>query len=350
MKLIHIADLHLGRTFNTSDPEFNHKRREELFETFENVLKYARDKGIYNVLISGDFYEDETCTYKEIKKIVGIIEKYDEINIYIIAGNHDPLDESSWYKRISWPQSVNILRDENDKIIIDEVAIYGLSWKQKLWMLEEVPNFDVDDRYFNIIMLHGDIKDSKSNYFAINIESYLNLGFDYLALGHIHKPQVYKNYAYPGSLEPMKYANNESHGFLVIDTKSNCANLEFVSFAKRDYKNIEILVDRDENIDSIENKCKDRMEQIGCRDDIYRIKFKGIARNSIIEAIKERLEKHYYKIDAENETIGVTEILDYDDPLFERVEKELSREDYSPEMKKRIEEIVLTALIKTGRA
>lgn len=350
MKLIHIADLHLGRCFNTNDHNYNHLRREELFETFENVLRYGRDKGIYHVLISGDFYEDDTCTYKEIKRIVSIIEMYAEINIYIIAGNHDPLNEQSWYTRITWPENVNILIDENDKAIVENIEIYGLSWRQKLWKNEKNFEFDLDNSKRNILMLHGDIKDLKSDYFAIDVEKYLNLGFDYLALGHIHKPEIQNKYSYPGSLEPMKFANNEKHGMVVLDANDEAIKVEFVEFAKRNFNTIELIVDRDEKIDQIEENCRKMMSDIGSKEDIYRIRFKGVLKSTCAERIKGNLEKYFYKVEFENKAIGVTEILDCDNPIFEKVQKELSKETYSPEMKKRIEEIVLTALIKTGRA
>ena len=53
---------------------------------------------------------------------------------------------------------------------------------------------------WNILLAHG----GDEKHIPMSADTFRRSGFDYIALGHIHKPQILEeNYlAYPGSLEP----------------------------------------------------------------------------------------------------------------------------------------------------
>ena len=65
-------------------------------------------------------------------------------------------------------------------------------------------------------------------------------GFDYLALGHIHKPQaVIRGKAlYPGALEPIDRNDTGKHGYIQGCFDQGRIRLKFIPFARREYQNL----------------------------------------------------------------------------------------------------------------
>lgn len=348
MKIIHTADLHLGRSFETNDIEFNKIRRLDLFSTFENLLKYARDNKIYHILISGDFYELDKITFKEIKLIVEIINRYSSINIYIIAGNHDPKDKNSWYERIEWPKTVMIFGfDTEEYAEIENVRLYGLSWEATTWIHDKKIEFDLDKNYVNILMLHGDTIGNESEYFDIDRKYYLEQGFNYLALGHIHKPELNTNYAYPGSLEPMKFANNTNHGFVILDVDNHVLINTFCPFSQSNYKTIDYNINSKEDIKF--GICS-KMNEIGNKQDVFRVNINGYINDTTLKEIDEYLNKIFKKV-----WINAKEIVKFNPDLLKestvikKFEEQLEFEKIDKDMKELVFDIGVTALIKMGR-
>ena len=69
--------------------------------------------------------------------------------------------------------------------------IYGYSWAtNQIYDNDLLKNFgQIDTTKNNILVLHGDISHN-SNYLPLNLQDLKNLNMDYIALGHIHKPQI----------------------------------------------------------------------------------------------------------------------------------------------------------------
>ncbi len=85
------------------------------------------------------------------------------------------------------------------------------------------------------------------------------MGFDYIALGHIHKPYHQPPIAYPGSTISLGFDELGSHGMLVgniDDTKK--LELTFIPMDPKEFKEEEIVVDdilsKEELIETIHQK------------------------------------------------------------------------------------------------
>lgn len=67
--------------------------------------------------------------------------------------------------------------------------------------------------------------------------------FDYVAMGHIHKPDYHTNIAYPGSTISLGFDELGEHGMLVGEIEKNKLQLEFVPLDEEEFKEIELEVD-----------------------------------------------------------------------------------------------------------
>lgn len=97
---------------------------------------------------------------------------------------------------------------------------------------------------FSILLAHG----GDERHIPMDRRRMLASGFDYIALGHIHKPQILEKdrMAYAGALEPLDKNDCGPHGFLAGEYEKGKIKISFVPWAARDYRILEI--DTDEGI------------------------------------------------------------------------------------------------------
>lgn len=264
MKILHTSDLHIGKYIGTYD----------LKEDTEYVLNQVVDTAIRErvevVLISGDVFDRPNPSEEAIKMYVSFLKALLDKNIKVIAisGNHDSGIRLSAYKNIlgkgyfvegefNSPMRKVSLSDE-----YGQVNFYMLPFftpfivKSNLKLEKGLENYDlamdeiikrenIDTSQRNIILAHqfvagfkfggseedfsysnGDEK-NVAGVGIISLDKFQN--FDYVALGHIHKPQKIsrETIRYSGSL--LKYKTSEIDGpdksVVIIDLKEK-GNIE----------------------------------------------------------------------------------------------------------------------------
>ena len=86
---------------------------------------------------------------------------------------------------------------------------------------------------FSILLAHG----GDESHIPIQREALKWSGFDYIALGHIHKPEIIFEdlMAYAGSLEPLDHTEMGYHGLIEGEISEEKKQITFVPFAKRMY-------------------------------------------------------------------------------------------------------------------
>lgn len=83
-------------------------------------------------------------------------------------------------------------------------------------------------------------------------------GFDYLALGHIHKPQILlrDKAAYAGALEPIDRNDLGEHGYIEGHLENGRLRTNFVPFASRSYEQIILMLRENSTQASLEDMLK----------------------------------------------------------------------------------------------
>ncbi len=281
IKIIHTADIHLGMTFKNASfsGEFSKKRRYEIKTTFMSIIDRAISSKADILLISGDMFEDEYTTIGELKALNHKFKQAENTNIIIIAGNHDPLLKTSLYYAIDWADNVKILGSTIDKVEFKDLntVIYGISWDKK--KIKEQLLYDVvveDKDKINILMAHGDIY-QKCDYLPIDKDNLLSKGFDYVALGHIHKHDfVTPNIAYCGSPEPLDFGELGEHGIIEGTLSKDALNLSFVPIAQRQFFQLKVTMNESMMMEELIETIKTTILSIGTNQDMYRITLEGM--------------------------------------------------------------------------
>lgn len=249
MKFIHIADMHFDSPFvNLSDKDImGDLRRLEQRKVFKKIIEYIKENNIEYFFISGDLYEHKYIKQSSIEYINNLFKEIPKTKIYIAAGNHDPKVKNSYYNKFNWNENVKIFDSFIEKVEESDCNIYGYSFDD--FYCNDCGLGDVlveQNEKPNILVIHGNLDGTKKDdkpYNPISKKALLEKGFDYVALGHIHKADYeYKKIVYPGSTISLGFDELGKHGMIVGNLDGDL-KLEFVPLDDEEFTISEINVD-----------------------------------------------------------------------------------------------------------
>ncbi len=247
VRIFHMADAHLDAPFTTLPPWEADSARISLKSAFAAAILAAKNRGVQLFFIAGDLFDGAYVTPDTKEFVCEKIAQFPECKFFIAPGNHDPYDGNSHYKRMRLPENVFVF-GEKQCVDIPElgVCVYGCGFTAQDMAESPVTGYPtLDKEKINILVCHGDLGASSSPYGAISKDEIAKSGFDYIALGHIHKASgvqcengVY--YAYPGCIEGRGFDETGDKGALFGTVEKGAVNLSFLSLARRKYIETEL--------------------------------------------------------------------------------------------------------------
>lgn len=273
MKFIHIADVHLGA--EPAAGAYSEKRPRELWETFESVIRICEEEQVDLLLIAGDLFHRQPLV-RELKEADYLFSCLSRTKVVLIAGNHDYIRSDSNYKTFSWSSNVYPLFGKNPEYVEFPdlgTAVYGLSYHTR--EIRE-PLYDgltaQGVQNFEILLAHG----GDEKHIPFDKKALSGSGFDYIALGHIHRPQALERnrIVYAGALEPVDRNDTGLHGYVQGESGKSGVKIRWIPLAKRSYIHLEILVNASDTQGNIRKKIKDKIEEMG-NENIYKVILKG---------------------------------------------------------------------------
>lgn len=252
MRFIHMADIHFDSPFTVlaGKKDFATKRRLEQREAFKKAIEYISKEEIPYLFIAGDLYDHDYIRESTIEFINNLFKTIPNTKIFISPGNHDPFLKNSFYNTFNWNDNVTIFNDKIKRIELEEnIDIYGYGFSDFYCSDSKVEEIKIKDKNkINILLVHGSLDSSKNidiKYNPITTNKLKEIGFDYIALGHIHKRIDDNKYyfIYPGSIISFGFDELGEHGMLdVIINKNNVNNLEnkYLNNEKINKNNIKI--------------------------------------------------------------------------------------------------------------
>ena len=259
MKILHLADLHLGKIL----------QEQSLIEDQEymlkEIIKIIKNEDIGAVLISGDVYDRSVPPAEAVNLLdnfLKILIKELKIKVFIISGNHDSKDRLGFGSKIFEDEGLYIESKYNGNLRKIEIEDeYG---KLNIYMLPfikpvEVKQYfedDLENNYNtainiiikkekinkeerNIILVHqfvtaGTVEPERSESEVLTLGGIENVDvsnfddFDYVAIGHVHRPQQIgrKEARYAGTMLKYSFSEiNHNKSVPVIDFKEK-GNIE----------------------------------------------------------------------------------------------------------------------------
>lgn len=245
MNFIHMADMHIDAPFKTlaDGSGFGKLRRIEQRQILKKLIEIIKCEKITLLFISGDFYEHQYIRLNTIEYINELFKEIPKTKIFISPGNHDPLIKNSMYNNFNWADNVYIFNNEIKCYEFEDVDIYGFGFTDFYCVNSGLENIKLKNpNKINILITHGSIDTSltlEKQYNPINSKKISQIGFDYVALGHIHKAS-YSNedvFIYPGSINSFGFDELGPHGVLNVKMEKNNNDVKKeINFIKIDPK------------------------------------------------------------------------------------------------------------------
>ncbi|MDH4026185.1 MAG: exonuclease SbcCD subunit D [Desulfuromonadales bacterium] len=264
MRFIHTSDIHLGKTYRTSIGEA--ERYDDFFRCLEGIVLDAIEAKVDFVLVGGDLFHVGQILPRTFAKTIEVLQPLKDANVPCIAieGNHDWIhrrDSISWMEALSQMGYIKLLRPSRTEeggycfdpfdaetgmgghVEISGLNIYGLGYigAQAGNHVERICEAVTTEN--NLLLFHvgiwtfspveiGNMKPEDSHPLAET--------FDYVALGHGHKPYIVatpegKDYAYnPGSPEQVNFGEQKyDKGYYFVSVNDSEYTVKFKSTSPR---------------------------------------------------------------------------------------------------------------------
>lgn len=237
MKLLHIADLHFGKTLH------QHSLIEDQAFFIEELLKIIRHENPDVLVIAGDIYDRTVPSGETVKLLDYFLTALskEQLTTLIIAGNHDSADRLQFAASVFEQFNIYIVTEYKGKLDMislfqNQYHFYLLPFFKKSQIKAIFPDenieseedamrvilrdVDFDQSGKHILVSHqffvnqsGEALTSDSEVISVGGTDQIRAGlvkdFDYVALGHLHQPHYvqYPHIRYAGS--PLIYSASE---------------------------------------------------------------------------------------------------------------------------------------------
>ncbi len=242
MKIAHLADLHLGIRLH------DYLLLEDQDRLLDAIIEVLQEEAVDVLLITGDIYDKSNPSEGAIalwNKFLSSLAEMDLITL-VIAGNHDSSQRLGFADHFLAKESIYVeteVKKVMKKIVLEDAygPVYfhflpffrpahirnlfddfeGKTYQEAAEYYLQEQNIDPQKR--NVLLMHQFVISSEDPVLLSDSENSPRVGgldsidaslfkdFDYVAMGHIHRPQrvAHKFIRYAGS--PMKYSFSESN-------------------------------------------------------------------------------------------------------------------------------------------
>jgi exonuclease SbcD len=271
-KFLHASDIHigfpigsLGETAHISDADLKIVI-EQMRGAFDNLIDTAISENVMFVVLAGDVYDGAQAQEALQGHFHRGLERLNEagIKVFIIHGNHDPLENQS-KRRKPFPPNTKVFRPKDPEEVLafesdgEQVYVAGVSFERP----DERNNLAVRFRdlpqqhsRWRVGVLHTSLAGSSDHdpYAPCSIDDLKDAPVSYWALGHIHLRSDTNSlekgrwWAYSGNLQGRSFKASECHAkgvLLVSATSDGYAQPEFVACDTVRFQTLSIQIDED---------------------------------------------------------------------------------------------------------
>lgn len=302
MKILHTSDWHLGQSFKSHSREFEHN------SFLDWLLVEIEDKNIDILIVAGDIFDSSNPPNYALKMYHNFLSKIIKTScndVIIVAGNHDSVSTLEVSKDLLKSLNVHVVAsgEDTDEVLVqikkdDELksivcavpylrdrVLRNANGSKTSSEVEDELRDAMKNYYKDIYSKAKDLSSSvpiiATGHFTTtgasispdsereiyigklqNIDSEMLSNFDYVAMGHIHKPQKIakkESMQYSGSPIPLSFSEtNNQKSVVIVEFKQNKVEIDTLNIPlfkelhrlKGDFKDLQKQV---ENISNISN-------------------------------------------------------------------------------------------------
>jgi len=321
VRFLHTADLHLDsplRALASRNSALGNLLQDASRTVLCRLVDTAIEEAVDAVLIAGDLFDGELRDVHTAKLLEREMKRLASANIpvFIIWGNHDA--ESKLTDVLNLPANVHTFdgRGGSASFANDQVVVHGVSFSKRKAPDSLLPKFSPPvPGCFNIGMLHTSLSgsDGHNTYAPCSVKELIDMGYDYWALGHIHKRKIHHNnpaIVMPGNpLGRHINENGERSISLVSLEQGKAPDIKALTIAPARFERIPVTLDSiDEQGEAFEQITSDIEKQRSSSDAdhlIVRLELKGTTPLT-----------NYYQRNKESELIELRMLYEHRDDLW----------------------------------
>ena len=238
MKIVHLSDLHLGKQLNGFSMVADQKY------ILERILSALRKEKPQAIIIAGDVYDKSVPSAEAVTVFDDFLNQLVALegdpHVFIISGNHDSAERLAFANRLIARSGVHLspvfdgtvnsvtMQDEFGEVAFHLLPFIKPSDAKNAYpdakiesytdaVRETIARINLDGSRRNVLIAHQFVtgaERSESEDVVVggldNVDAGVFTGFDYVALGHLHRPQSVpgcENIRYCGT--PLKYSFSE---------------------------------------------------------------------------------------------------------------------------------------------
>lgn len=235
MKFFHLSDLHIGKRVNAFS------MLEDQAYILKQILQFAAEEKPDGIFIAGDVYDKPIPSAEAVQLFDDFLVALSKLSpdIFLISGNHDSPERLAFGARLMAFNGIHIspvyhgsvepisLKDADGVTDVYLLPFLKPAHVRRFFPDKEIISYTeamqtviesmhLNDEHRNILLTHqfvtGALR-SDSEEVSVggsdNVESFVFDRFDYVALGHIHRPQTVGSERVRYSGTPLKYSFSE---------------------------------------------------------------------------------------------------------------------------------------------
>ena len=293
MRLVHLADLHLGfRAYSRMTSQGINRREADVFNAFREALERTVALQPDAVLIAGDVFHvprpGNLAVVQTQRELVKFRQRCNA-EIVVIAGNHESVkssDNRCILELLSLIPDVSVVTHKPEAIAIGDnrIKVFCLP-HNALGESDRVQIRPDLDFAYNLLMLHGTVDSDRINdYGGYDIPADLmEMPWDYVACGHYHSyTHLGRNAYYAGAIE--RTSNdiwkeaNEKKGFVEFNLETHTAQFHALD-SPRQTIDLPVIDAMGKEVETINQLIADRAQQVDVTDKLVRQRIIGLPKS-----------------------------------------------------------------------
>ncbi|HDL00838.1 MAG TPA: DNA repair exonuclease, partial [candidate division Zixibacteria bacterium] len=231
-KFIHAADVHLDsplRGLSRYESAPVDSIRGACRRAFENLIDLAIEEKVAFVLLAGDLYDGDWKDYSTgifLNQQMGRLGQHN-ISVFTVAGNHDAANRMT--KSLDSPSNMTTMSSRKvETIKLDDlgVTIHGQSFETQHVDRNLAAGYAAaENNTFNIGLLHTSLdgREGHAVYAPCSIDDLRSKGYQYWALGHIHKQEFVSKdpwIVFPGCVQGRHIRETGAKGCVLVTVEN----------------------------------------------------------------------------------------------------------------------------------
>lgn len=273
MKFLHAADIHLDSPLRGLDryegapvDEIRNATRRAL----ENLVALALDEEVNFVILAGDLFDGDWPDFNTGLFFSHQMARLGERNIavYAIRGNHDA--ESKITRKLPWPRNVHFFSSRKPESFVVEgsdVVLHGHSFARRDVQEDLAADYPVAvPGKVNIGVLHTSLdgREGHAGYAPTNLDVLRSRGYDYWALGHVHKREIVHReplIVFPGNLQGRHIKEVGEKGCQLVSLESGGLRVEHRSVDVFRWARVAVDIEGAANLDDVLDRSTHQFEK-----------------------------------------------------------------------------------------